>query len=819
MLKNYFKIAWRNIIKNRTFSIINIVGLSFSVAFCLLLFFYIRYEQSYDTFNVKKGHLFRLEMSSLHPSNDTAKKKSMFSFLTKNDDVQNQLTFSLVVAANLQNAFPEIKSITRFKDERDQVIKVNDQAFKEHHVVHADSNFFNNFSYHLLKGNAKTALSSITNIVISSSLAKKYFGNINVAVGKTIQLITDTTQTYIISGVAEDAPQNSSIQYSVVVPLLSDPDYQQNINQGFNQQNHLYIIELANNVDLKNFENKLNKWVSEYYTKPFVAEYGKYFPDYNFKNFHWYLRPLADAHYNASDQWGHFTDANKIYQLACLVIIILLIAALNYILLVISNAAARSQEIGVRKVLGAKRISVITQFWIETLIVTQIAVTAGFILMRLLLPLFNSVMDVQINFSDFSFLNVFTALIFLVLFLSVAAGCYPALLLSKMKPASVIKSFQTFKINPRFSKVIVIVQYTSCVVLMIAAFVINQQMQYINNKDLGFDKDQVLMVTNPKFDPVYTKNLKERLQVFSQSQPDILEFSGMNGGLDGSYNTNGFLLNGEQKWLKQLTVDYNYFDMLGIKFEKGRAFSKDFPLDTSVKIRPCVVNETLFKLLGKDAKPGVYNEALHSTIIGVVKDYNFETLSKKIEPEQHMLVGNYEGVFMFKVKAGNMRNVITALQKQWKEVADNYPFEYTFLDQSIAKLYDADMRWQKIIQASCFFAILIACMGLFGLSALNAANRTKEIGIRKVLGATVKDIVATLSAGFIVTFLIAIIIAVPIAYWIMNNWLQDFAYRITISWEIFFVAGLTALSIALLTVSFQAIKAAVANPVKSLRNE
>ena len=818
MLKNYFKIAWRNIQKNRTLSLINIVGLSFSVAFCLLLFYYIRYEQSYDTFNVKKDHLFRLEMSSLHPSVDTSKKKSMFSFLTKNDDVQNQLTFPLVVAANMQNAFPEIKSITRFKDERDQVIKVNNEAFKEHHVLFADSNFFNNFSFHLLKGNAKNVLNSPSNIVISASLAKKYFGNAN-AVGKTIQLITDTTQSFIVSGVVEDAPQNSSIQYSVVVPLLSDPNYQQNIDQGFNQQNHLYIIELANNVDLKNFETKLNKWVNEYYTKPFVAQYGKYFPDYNFKNFHWYLRALADAHYNASDQWGHYTDANKMYQLACLVIIILLIAALNYILLVISNAAARSQEIGVRKVLGAKRISVITQFWIETLIVTLIAVTAGFILMRLLLPLFNSVMDVEISFNDFSFINVFATLLCIVLFLSVAAGCYPALLLSKMKPASIIKSFQTFKINPHFSKVIVIVQYTSCVVLMIAAFVINQQMQYINNKDLGFDKDQVLMVSNPKFDPAYTKNLKERLRVLAQSQPGILEFSGMNGGLDGSYNTNGFLLNGEQKWLKQLTVDYNYFDMLDIKLLKGRVFSKDFPSDTSTNIRPCVVNETLFTLLGKDAKLGVYNEALHSTIIGVVKDYNFETLSKKIEPEQHMLVGNYESIFMFKVKAGNMRNIIALMEKQWKQMADNYPFEYTFLAQSIAKMYDADVRWQKIIQASCFFAIFIACMGLFGLSAINASNRTKEIGIRKVLGATVKNIVATLSSGFISMFLIAVIIAAPLAYWIMNNWLQDFAYRISISWWMLAIVSILALLIAFSTVCVQAIRAAVANPVKSLRTE
>jgi len=818
MFKNFFKIAWRNIVKNRTFSIINITGLSVSIAFCLLLFFYIRYEQSYDTFHVKKDHLFRLEMSNTFPSADTAKKESIFSFLTKNDNVKNQLTFPLVIAANLQNAFPEVKSITRFKDEGDNIVKVNNEAYSEPHVLFADSNFFSNFSFHLLKGNPKNVLSSISNIVISESLAKKYFGKIN-PIGKTIQVIIDTTQTYIISGVAEDAPQNSSIQYSVVVPLLSDRYYENNIKGGFNSANHLYVVELADNVNYKKFEAKMNKWVTDYYTKPFVAEYGKYYTNYNFKNFRWYLRPLADAHYNASDGWGHYTDANKMYQLASLVIIILLIAALNYVLLGISNAASRSQEIGVRKVLGAKKISVITQFWIETLIVTSIAVVNGFILMQLLLPLFNNVMDAQISFSDFSFLNVFAALVFLVLFLSFAAGFYPALLLSKMKPASIIKSFQTFKINPRFSKAIVIVQYTSCVVLMIAAFVINRQMQYINNKDLGFDKDQVLIVTNPKWDPVYTKQLTGRLQVFSQAQPGVLQFSGMNGGLDGSHSNNGFMLNGVQQWRKQISVYYNFFDLLHIKFLQGRPFSKDFPSDTSRNVKPIVVNETLFKMLGKDAKVGVYNEPLGGTIIGVVKDYNFETLSKKIEPEEHRLAINYLGNFMFKVKAGNMQNVIASLQKQWKQLSDNYPFEYTFLDQIIAKMYDADMRWQKIIQASCFFAIFIACMGLFGLSAINAANRTKEIGIRKVLGATVKDIVATLSSGFISMFLIAIIIAVPLGYWIMNNWLQDFAYRINISWGIFLIAGLTALSIAFITVSLQAIKAAVANPVDSLRSE
>jgi putative ABC transport system permease protein len=398
-------------------------------------------------------------------------------------------------------------------------------------------------------------------------------------------------------------------------------------------------------------------------------------------------------------------------------------------------------------------------------------------------------------------------------------GYYPALILSKMKPVSIIKSFQTFKINPRFSKIMVIVQYTACVVLMFAAFVINLQMHYISNKDLGFDKDQVLMVRNPTWDADFTTHVRDRLNVYAKSQPSILYFSGMNGGLDGSYNTNGFILNGERKWLKQLSVDYNYFEMLGIKFIHGRPFSKSISSDTSNKLRPGIVNETLFNMLGKDAKLGVYNEAIRSTIIGVVKDYNFETLSKKVEPEQHVLAQRYEEFFMFKVRAGEMQNAIAKLQKEWKQITNNYPFEYTFLDQSIAKMYESDKRWQNIIQAACFFAIFIACLGLFGLSSINAVNRTKEIGIRKVLGANIKDVVTALSSGFIMMFIIAIVIAAPLGYWIMNNWLKDFAYRINISWWMFISVGFIALIIAFSAVSFQAVKAAVANPIKSLRTE
>lgn len=817
MIKNYFKIAWRNIIKNKILSLINITGLSVSIVFCLVLFFYIRHEQSYDTFHQKKNHLFRLEMSNVFPSSDTT-KKSIFSFLTKDNDIQNQLVFPVIVSGNMQSTFPEIKSITRFKDNGEQLVKVNNERYKEKHVVLGDSNFFETFSFRLIEGDPKTVLRSLSNIVITQSLAKKYFGDAE-AVGKTIEVDTDTAQVYTVSGIAKDAPANSSIQYDLVMPLESDPGYAEQLKQVFNQANVLYMIELAENVDYRQFEIKMNQWVEGYYTKPYVAAYAQYLKDYDFKNFRWYLRPLTSCHYNVSQPWGHYTDSKAIYQLFCLVFIILFIASLNYILLVISSASARTQEVGVRKVLGAGRKNIVFQLWSETQLIVLISVVFGLLLVQPLLLLFNGLMSTHIHLSDFSWKEILISHVALAIVLGMLAGYYPALVLSKMKPASVIKSFQTFKINPRFSKTMVVIQYTACVILMFAAFVINRQMRFINNKDLGFDKDQVLMIRNPTWDPTFTRRVRDRLKTYAGSETSILFFSGMNGGLDGSYNTNRFILNGEQHWLKQLTVDYNYFEMLGVKFIAGRPFSEAIASDSSNQLRTSVVNETLFKMLGKDAKLGVYNEAIRSTIIGVVKNYNFETLSKKIEPEQHVLAKSYEQYFMFKIRAGKMQNTIARLEKEWKQISNNYPFEYTFLDQSIAKMYEADKRWQSIVQAACFFAIFIAGLGLFGLSSVNAVNRTKEIGIRKVLGASVKDIVMSLSSGFVIVFTFAILIGVPLAYWIMNKWLQDFAYRISLSWWMFLTVGMIALIIAFASIGIQAVKAAVANPVESLRTE
>jgi len=313
--------------------------------------------------------------------------------------------------------------------------------------------------------------------------------------------------------------------------------------------------------------------------------------------------------------------------------------------------------------------------------------------------------------------------------------------------------------------------------------------------------------------------VKTRLYAFARTQPSILYYSAMNGGLSGEYNTNGFQLNGKQQWMKELTVDYNYFEMLGLKMVEGRSFSPLYPTDSMRKTNATVVNETMFRLLGKEAKLGVYNEAIYGTIIGVVKDYHFESLSQPIEPEVHRLTRNFAGEFLFKIKAGQMPAMIAALQSEWKTTTGNYPFEYSFLDQKIARMYESDMRWSKAVRISCAFAILIAFMGLFGLSAINAVNRMKEIGIRKVLGATIVDLAATLSSGFLGMVLLSFVLAAPLAGWLMNRWLQGYAARIEVAWWMYVLVGAAALTVALATVTLQVWKAARANPIEALRAE
>jgi putative ABC transport system permease protein len=816
MLRNYVKIAWRNLLRHRTFSLINLLGLSISIAFCLLLFFHIRYEQSFDEFQAKKGQLFRMESTNIFADPRDKPDKSLFNFLSKGEDEKNSDIFPLVVGPDLQRVFPEILSYTRWKEHGEEFVRVGGEVLRQGGMVYADSNFFHNFSFKVLRGDAAKTLADPKKVILTATTAKKYFGDKD-PIGRTIEIASDSNRLLSVAAIVADAPRNSSIQYSMVLPLAADPRYTMDITEKFNHSDHYLALEMKKGTDLAAFGRKLNRWMRGYFF-PTVQDYLKFQPDLDLSHYHWSFRPLSDCHYNASD-WGHYTDIKSIYQLGCIVFVILLLASLNYVLITVSGAAARSQEVGVRKVMGAARWNVIWQSWTETQLLVGIATIVGVGLAWAGIPLLQHAIDSDLVAADISWTDVFAGALSLALLLGLLAGFYPALLISGLKPASILQSFQTFRIKPRFSRMLVIFQFSCCVLLMMAAFVIDRQMAFINHKDLGFDKDQVLIVRNPVFERTFSLRLRDRVYAFARSQPGISDYCGANGQLNGIGSMNGLMVNGQQYWMRQYAIDYRYIDLLRLKMEKGRDFSPAFPTDTVRGKEAVIVNETLWGLLGKEAKLGFFCTPIHATIIGVVKDYHVADLSKKIEPTELILAKGWIGNYYLKISPGKMAEVMSALKKRWAEMADHYPLEYTFLDAQIAKMYVPEMRWQETVRASCMLAILIACMGLFGLSAISAVNRTREIGIRKVLGAGLKDLLGVLGGGFVKMVLLSILIATPISWWLMNKWLADFAYRIDLRWWMPMLVGAVALAIAVATVSYTVLRVAKANPVDSLRSE
>jgi len=829
MIKSYLKIAGRNLLKNRSFSFINIIGLSVSIAICILFFVYIRNEQSFDNFHSKKNQLFRLEITNVETFGKTAKANSFFSFLRKGDAQNNNLLFSTSVAEEIQHTFPEIKNITCFEDAYyltgPKLIKVNNQLFKEQHVLYADSNFFKIFSFPLIEGNVYNVFNLKNNVIVSESIAKKYFGSLN-ALGKTLQLAEDSSELFTISGVVANAPYNSSIQYDLIFPVQSSQGYKNSSKQRFADRNYFAIVEIDKNQS-EFLKAKLNQWSKTNFTNEYLA--SVFYDSTNnasSRNIFWYLRPFTECHFNVSVPWGHFSDTNNIYELFCLAIIILIIASLNYVLLTVSNFAKRLQEVGIRKVMGANKFNVILPLIFETQLVILFAITFAFILAIIFLPLFNHIVSSNLSINKFPWINTLSLLFVLDILLIVFTSFYPAFILSRQQPVNCLKSFQTFKINPRFSRIIVAFQFTLCTILMIGAFVMNRQMQFINHKNLGFDKDQVLIVESPSEDYSLINTTYNRLQQFSRETPSILDFSGISGGLTGDVSLlNEFKINGEKHWVTELDVDYNYFNLMGIPIIKGRSFSESMSTDSAksfVDGRPApaiVINETLESLLGKEAVVGKYCKSLHSIIIGVVKDYHFASLSDKIQPQEHALAKRYFQQYLFKIEKGQIKETINKIKNEWKYITGNYPFEYSFLDENIAKMYEGQKKWQEIVNSSFLFAIIISCFGLFGLSAINAANLKKDIGIRKVLGANIKDILFSLTKKFLLMICLAIVFGISIGQWVMNNWLSDFAYRIKITWDIFAIAGGLAFLFAFSAMSFYSLRAAMANPVDSLKSE
>ena len=838
MFINYFKIAIRNLLNKKIYSGINLLGLSIAAAFCMLVYMFMQQERSFDRFHKNSDRLYRLEATNLLDFGEKGKgKKGFFGFLVgKDNDVSNMLTHSYIVAEDIKTAFPEVEAVVRSRAAGDVVVWYENESFKmaETKVTYVEKNFFSVFDFPLVQGNGAAALNEKYNIVINQRTAKRLFGNDN-PVGKTIRFAKDGTIIYTVTGVAKDFPTNSSYDYDIVLPLEAHPAHLTEMaDRSNNHFSYSAILLLKNNTNVAFFEKRLISFSKTYYADV-LQEWTWVEDKKKLADFHLSIRPFANAHYNTSYPWGHYSDLENLYQLATLALIILLIACVNYVLLTLTNTVSRSQEVGIRKTLGAGRKNIIWQFLAETQILVLLSIVTGIILCISVLPYFNAVTGSSIDMSNFSFGDFFIGSICLFIILGFAAGFYPALVMSGMKPLSMLRKFSSVKINPVLSKALVVGQYAACVLLIISSLVIAKQMTYMNKMNLGFDKEQVILMENP-----YDWNdpdriaLTQRIYQYASADAAIENVTSANTKFGYGLSMNGHLIGGKREMIFQMPVDFTYFDFFKIKLLKGRFFSKDMATDsarfavpankslegsTSVRMA-VVVNESLYKLLGQPPLDEI-NVPLGARIIGVCDDYQFFNATQKVSPAYHTIGGQYGFAFTYvKIKAGqDLPEVIDRIKSNWDKITARRPFTFSFVDDEVKKGYESYIQWLKTVNAATILAVIIACLGLFGLSALYAVNRTKEVGIRKVMGASLANIFVLLNKDVIKLALVAFIIAVPLAVYFMNSWLQNFAFRIHLNWIFFFAAGCIGVLLAIIAVSYHSLKAAGANPVKTLRTE
>jgi putative ABC transport system permease protein len=799
MIKNYFKTSWRNLWKNKLYSAINIFGLSVGLAACLLIGVYIHHELSYDKFNVKAKRIVRVTMEY----SNAGTVNTVASTGTK-------------VGPQFKRTFPSVEEYVRTFIGHN-VIKNGDKIFDEPHILYADEPFFKIFSFHFVEGDAATALDARNKIVITQSMAKKYFGD-EEALNKTL---TTAGKDFRVSAVCEDVPQNSQLKFDFVTQFL-------NLGNGVKDEtwwtaNWITYLLLR---DEKNI-SPLQQQVNEYMKTPAVkADAGLQGNDY----LAYHLQPLTKVHlYSSLTGFEPNGSITYIYIFAVIALLILIIACANYTNLATAQSSGRSGEIGMRKVMGASKKQVFIQFISESSIITFIAAILAFILSILLIPYFNKVAGKQFTTEVLIQVLPITALILFSVMVSFFAGLYPALILSGTQIMGVLKKGFSFTGGKNIlRKTLIVAQFGISAFLIIYTVIIMQQMHYMQTKNLGYDKDHVVVL------PIGGK----MLQNFQSLKDAFSQVRGVEA-VTASYETPEYVQWGDgitaiddkgkhEISLNAMPVDLDFTKTMKMQLLAGRDFQQsDFAImDTSNNNanfhQPFIINETLSKKIGWTPEQAIgktISRGVTGPVVGVIKDFNFISLHKPIGPLVIFLGRDFSRDFMIRVNGNDMQATLGRLEMVWKQRVPDRPFNYHFLDEDYNKLYQAEQRSSALFEVAAALAIILACLGLFGLAAFTTVQRTKEIGIRRVLGANISSITLLVSKNFLQLVGIAIIIAVPIAWAVGNKWLQDFAFRINISWWIFFISGIAAMLVALITVGFHAIKAAITNPVKSLRTE
>lgn len=814
MFKNYFKIAFRNLLKNKFYTSINIIGLAAGLATCLLILLYVIDELSYDKYNVKADRIYRV--------NNEIKFGGNYFDLAQGP---------APMGAAMLRDFPQVEQYVRLRWYGSFLVKKGNENIQEERVGYADSTLFDVFTLPLLAGNAKTALKEYHSLVITEKIAKKYFpqdveSNISNIVGKTL-LINDTGN-YKITAVIKNIPTQSHFNFDFFVPMIEDESSKDTYNW-LSENWNTYVL-LKKNADVKQLEAQLNPMMDKYVGPELKSVVNQTMDD--LKKSGGYVRasftPLTNIHLH-SNKLGELDgngNAQFVYIFSAIALLILLIACVNFMNLSTARSSNRAKEVGVRKVLGSLKKNLVQQFLTESFLISFIALFLAVLIARLLLPYFDQLSGKGIHASTLFQPKMMLSLLVLMLIVGFAAGSYPAFFLSSFQPIDVLKG----KLAAGFKRswlrnALVVFQFVISIILIFGTVVIYNQLNYIQNKDIGFNRQQVVIIQ-------HTDALRDQAAAFRN---ELMEISGVqNATMSGYLPVNYYRSNDAfftsptldaktaismQNWV----VDENYIPTLDIKMLQGRNFSPQFLTDSTA----IIINEAAAKFL---ATKDILNKKLYEIkdintkalyefhIIGIIKNFNFNSLRDVITPLALKLGKNNANISV-RIKTSDIPNVLAQIKNKWKAMAPSQPFDYSFMDEDFNKLYTTEQRTGQIFITFAILAILIACLGLFGLVTYAAEQRTKEIGIRKVLGANVSNIVAMITKDFLKLVLIASVIAFPVAWWAMNKWLQDFAYRINISWWVFVLAGVVAILIALFTISFQSIKAAIANPVKSLRTE
>ncbi|WP_128545977.1 ABC transporter permease [Larkinella soli] len=802
MLRNYLKIAWRNLWKNRVYSAINIVGLAIGMAACLLILLFVFYERSFDRFHTR--NIYRLDEVQKFPGMVAPQNVALSMF---------------PMGPTLKKEYPEIRNFARITSFEKVPLVYREKKTILPKVLWADSTFLRLFDFKLREGDRNSVLIKPGSVVLTAESAERLFGA-GSAVGKTLTMYDQDTLTFRVTGILENVPKNSHLQFDGLFSFntITRPDYMNNWGGNW----LVTYLDLAEGTDIAALERK------------FPAFLKKHMRGDGWKFYELFLQPLADVHGKSVDITHDYInfqkfDSNHTYVFSIIALIVLIIACVNFMNLSTARSAGRAREVGVRKAVGAQRFQLAMQFIGESVMLSTLALGLALVLVYLVLPYVRDLSRRELNLPLFEQPGLLAGVLAGTVLIGVLSGLYPAAFLSSFQPTRVLKgAVQVGRSKAGFRNALVIGQFASAIFLMIATAFAVRQLQFMQDRNPGFDREQVMVIplnarTHPKF-----QALKQELTASSL----ITAVTGSQQRLGNNLHQTGVRFHGpgpvRELTSSQVIVDPDYLTLYRIPILAGRNFRKDGEADNG---KAYIINESLAKELLRDQPKGTYQSLIGRNfgfggmdslgrIVGVAKDFNFNSLHHKIETLCifDMKDWGYNEMSV-RINGRQAKQAVAYAESVWKRLAPDEPFDYTFLDEHFAELYRADGQVSRIVGILATLAIIISCLGLFGLASFSAERRVKEIGIRKVLGASVTGIIGLLSKDFLKLVGIAILIASPVAWYAIRTWLQDFAYRIDIDWWVFGLAALLAVLIALLTISFQSVKAALMNPVKSLRSE